>query len=211
MALTLDRQIAQNLLQIKAIKLSPQKPFTWASGIQSPIYCDNRLTLSYPEVRKIILKSFVEKSKHYDFDAVVGVATAGIPHGMMLAQALDVPFAYVRSKSKAHGRQNQLEGELKVGTKVLVIEDLISTGGSCLKAVDALKQHGIETEAVLAIFQYGFPFAKDAFIEKDTTFETLTDYTTLLAIAAELEYISTTEQQTLTEWQHDPHHWKPSV
>lgn len=211
MALILDKQIAEKLLQIKAIKLSPQKPFTWASGIQSPIYCDNRLTLSYPEVRKIILKSFVEKSKHYDFDAVVGVATAGIPHGMMLAQALDVPFAYVRSKSKEHGRQNQLEGELKIGTKALVIEDLISTGGSCLKAVDALKQHGIETEAVLAIFQYGFSFAKDAFVKKDTTFETLTNYTTLLAMAAELEYISTVEQQTLTEWQHDPHHWKPSV
>ncbi len=207
MALTLDQQIAKKLLQIKAIKLSPQKPFTWASGIQSPIYCDNRLTLSYPEVRKTILEGFVEKSKQYDFDAVVGVATAGIPHGMMLAQALDVPFAYVRSKSKDHGRQNQLEGELKVGSKALVIEDLISTGGSCLKAVEALKQHGIETEAVLAIFQYGFPFATEAFNEKDTTFETLTDYSTLLRIAEELEYISKTEQQTLADWQQDPHNW----
>ncbi len=207
MSKQIDKEIAKYLLQIQAVKLSPANPFTWASGMQSPIYCDNRITLSHPQVRKQIISGFVNRASRYDFDAVVGVATAGIPHGALLANALDVPFAYVRSKSKAHGRQNQLEGELASGSKVLVIEDLISTGGSALKAVDALGQHGIITRAVLAIFTYGFPFAESAFAEKDTTFETLTNYPTLIEIAQELEYINSEQFLTLSEWSKDPHNW----
>ncbi len=201
--------IAKSLLEIDAVKLSPEKPFTWASGIQSPIYCDNRITLSYPKVRKMIAHSFAQACQEYEFDAVVGVATAGIPHGMLVAEALEVPFAYVRSKAKVHGRQNMLEGKLDVGSKVIVIEDLISTGGSSLKAVDALKTHGIETEVVLAIFQYGFPFALEAFNKKDTAFETLTDYGTMIDVAAELDYVQPETIDTLKEWRLDPHNWSP--
>jgi len=200
-------KIAKSLLEINAIKLNPKNPFTWASGIQSPIYCDNRVTLSHPEIRTYIAESFAELCADYEYDAVVGVATAGIPHGMLLAQILGVPFAYVRSKSKAHGRQNQLEGDLPLGSRVIVIEDLISTGGSSLAAVDALKTCGVETVIVLAIFQYGFPFALEAFNKKDTGFATLTDYGVLLDVASELEYISSSEIQTLKDWRIDPHNW----
>ena len=188
--------------------MNPENPFTWASGIQSPIYCDNRVTLGYPEIRTHIAESFAELCTDYEYDAIVGVATAGIPHGMLLAQQLGVPFAYIRSKSKAHGRQNQLEGDLPVGSRVIVIEDLISTGGSALAAVDALKSCGIETVVVLAIFQYGFPFALEAFNKKDTGFDTLTDYNVLLDVASDLDYISTDAIQTLKNWRTDPHNWK---
>jgi len=205
---TRSSKIAKSLLEINAIKLNPENPFTWASGIQSPIYCDNRVTLGYPEIRTHIAESFAELCTDYEYDAIVGVATAGIPHGMLLAQQLGVPFAYIRSKSKAHGRQNQLEGDLPVGSRVIVIEDLISTGGSALAAVDALKSCGIETVVVLAIFQYGFPFALEAFNKKDTGFDTLTDYNVLLDVASDLAYISTDAIQTLKNWRTDPHNWK---
>ena len=208
MQATRSSKIAKSLLEINAIKLNPENPFTWASGIQSPIYCDNRVTLGYPEIRTHIAESFAELCTDYEYDAIVGVATAGIPHGMLLAQQLGVPFAYIRSKSKAHGRQNQLEGDLPVGSRVIVIEDLISTGGSALAAVDALKSCGIETVVVLAIFQYGFPFALEAFNKKDTGFDTLTDYNVLLDVASDLAYISTDAIQTLKNWRTDPHNWK---
>ena len=208
MQATRSSKIAKSLLEINAIKLNPENPFTWASGIQSPIYCDNRVTLGYPEIRTHIAESFAELCTDYEYDAIVGVATAGIPHGMLLAQQLGVPFAYIRSKSKAHGRQNQLEGDLPVGSRVIVIEDLISTGGSALAAVDALKSCGIETVVVLAIFQYGFPFALEAFNKKDTGFDTLTDYNVLLDVASDLDYISTDAIQTLKNWRTDPHNWK---
>ena len=164
-------EVAQNLLQANAIKLSPQAPFTWASGLKSPIYCDNRITLSYPDIRTSIIKAFQEKAKNFqDFDTVAGVATAGIPHGALLAQALNLPFIYVRSKAKGHGRQNQIEGKISGNEKVLVIEDLISTGGSCLQAVDALQQEGCQVVGVLAIFTYGFQKAVDAFAAADCNF-----------------------------------------
>lgn len=199
--------IAKSLLEINAIKLSPEKPFTWASGIKSPIYCDNRITLSYPKVRTLIAEGFAEACAEYNYDAVVGVATAGISHGMLLAHILEVPFAYVRNKAKSHGQQNQLEGKLDKGSKVIVIEDLISTGGSCLKAVDALKTHGIETSAVLAIFQYGFPFAFEAFNKKETEFDTLTDYTAMIDVALEMNYINKETITTLQDWRVDPYNW----
>jgi orotate phosphoribosyltransferase len=206
---SISSTIAKNLLQIKAIKLSPHSPFTWASGIQSPIYCDNRISLAFPQIRKNIIDGFVNLAEQYSFDAIVGVATAGIPHGVLLAEALGLPFAYVRAKSKEHGRQNLIEGDLAIGSKVLVIEDLISTGGSCLSAVTALKQHGLEPIAVLAIFQYGFSFAEKAFEEQDMTFETLTDDPTLLNVAIENGYIDASEQSILSSWSVDPHNWTP--
>jgi len=157
-------EVAKRLLQIKAIKLSPQSPFTWASGILSPIYCDNRIVLSHPEARNFVKNAFAESSKKFPkFDKIAGVATAGIPHGALLADALNMPFIYVRDKAKAHGRQNQIEGELHKGEKVLVIEDLISTGGSSLRAIDALVHAGAEVVGIAAIFTYGFDKAKNAF------------------------------------------------
>lgn len=199
--------IANELLAIEAVKLQPKDPFTWTSGIISPIYCDNRITLSYPKVRKLIVEGFTHLSKEYDFDVVVGVATAGIAHGALLAAALDLPFAYVRSKAKAHGRQNQIEGEIKAGAKALVIEDLISTGGSCIEVVDCLAGANVDTAAVLAIFQYGFSFADKAFKEKNITYKTLSNYDTLIELAAEKGYIASSTTETLKKWQADPKAW----
>ena len=201
-------QIIEKLLQINAIKLKPQNPFTWASGMRSPIYCDNRLSLSEPELRKMICESFVRLSKPYlPCDAIVGVATAGIPHGMLLAEALNLPFAYVRSKAKKHGRQNQIEGKLEAGQTVLMVEDLISTGGSALQAVQAVREVGCDVHAVLAIFTYGFQKAVDAFAEAECQFKTITNYPELLIHAKEKNYISSHELEILQEWNNDPEHW----
>jgi len=202
--------IAKNLLQIKAIKLSPQNPFTWASGMLSPIYCDNRITLSYPEVRQAIVEGMVERSKDFeDFDMVAGVATAGIPHGALVAHALGKPFCYVRSKPKAHGRQNLIEGLVKGGEKVLVIEDLISTGGSSVQAVDALRAEGCQIQGVLAIFTYGFDKAVKTFEAANCPFKTLTDYDTLLTEAINSNYIQPQELDLLKEWRQHPQEWAP--
>lgn len=206
---SLAAKIAGHLLQINAIKLSPQNPFTWASGIKSPIYCDNRITLSYPNVRKDIIAGFVEKSQQMPkFDIIAGVATAGIPHGALLAHALDKPFMYVRSKPKAHGRQNQIEGELKQGQRVLVIEDLISTGGSSLKAVEAVREAGGNVIGALAIFTYGFEQAKIAFSNANCPFDTLSNYETLLEVAMEQKYIQMDRLATLQAWRADPKAWR---
>ena len=203
--------VANYLLQIKAIKLSPQSPFTWASGIKSPIYCDNRLTLSYPEVRNAIVDAFVKVAKsHFDFDAIAGVATAGIPHGALLADRLGLPFAYVRSKAKAHGRQNQIEGQIPEGAKVLVIEDLISTGGSSLQAVDALKQAGVQVAGVLAIFTYQLPEAIEAFKTANCALATLSDYETLIQFAIDQQYIEQKDYQLLSSWKDNPKGWMPN-
>lgn len=213
--LTLEQRaeaIAERLLQIKAIKLSPQNPFTWASGIKSPIYCDNRILLSYPDIRTQVIDSMVALSETFQsFDTIAGVATAGIPHGALLAQALNLPFIYVRSKAKEHGRQNQIEGELKPGSKILVIEDLISTGGSVLKATDAIIEAGGDIAGVIAIFTYGFSTAKSRFEEKQITFKTISNYDTLIKIAAEKNYISSNEAQSLSTWRKDPKNWFQSV
>jgi orotate phosphoribosyltransferase len=206
--MSLAGEIADKLLQIKAIKLSPQSPFTWASGIKSPIYCDNRVSLSYPSVRKIVKQGFVEKSNEFGaFDVVAGVATAGIPHGALLADALDKPFIYVRSKAKSHGRQNLIEGELKPGSKVLVIEDLISTGGSSVTAVEAIREAGSEVVGVLAIFTYGLTKANETFSKANCKFATLSNYDILLEKAIESGYLNQDDYEQLKNWRKDPEHW----
>jgi orotate phosphoribosyltransferase len=201
-------EVAKKLLQINAIKLNPQKPFTWASGLKSPIYCDNRIALSYPEVRRYIINAFAEKANQFaPFDSIAGVATAGIAHGALLASQLDAPFAYVRPKPKAHGRQNQIEGALKPGTRVLVIEDLISTGGSSIKAVDAIRAAGCSVTGVLAIFTYGFEQATQAFSAANCDFDTISDYPTLLQAAIETGYLPSEMQAKLEEWNRNPQKW----
>ncbi len=209
--MNIKSEVAKKLLQIKAIKLNPQNPFTWASGIQSPIYCDNRVLLSYPSIRSFIIEAMVEKSKEFgSFNLVAGVATAGIAHGALLANALDLPFVYVRSKAKAHGRQNLIEGELRGNERVLVIEDLISTGGSCLTAVQALEDQGCHIAGVLAIFTYGFDKAIKAFEEADCSFKTLSNYNALLEEAAACNYIDTKDIDTLKAWSTAPETWASS-
>ena len=204
----MQSEVARNLLKIRAVKLSPREPFTWASGLLSPIYCDNRVALSYPELRTFLKKCLAEKSTHFGtFDVVAGVATAGIPHGVLLADLLEQPFVYVRSGAKDHGRRNQIEGELHPGQRVLVIEDLISTGGSCLAAVDALRDAGAEVVGVLAIFQYGFDKAKVAFANKGVDFQTLTNYDALVQEAVRTGYVSQDDLQTLSEWRENPDGW----
>lgn len=174
----------------------------------SPIYCDNRVALSHPAVRTFLKNCLAEKSQVFgNFDVVAGVATAGIPHGALLADALEKPFVYVRSSAKDHGRRNQIEGELKSGQRVLVVEDLISTGGSCLLAVDALREAGAEIAGVLAIFQYGFAKADIAFAAKEVDFQTLTNYDALVQEAARIGYVSDSDLNTLKKWRENPDAW----
>lgn len=199
---------AERLLQINAIKLSPQNPFTWASGILSPIYCDNRIILSYPDIRRFIIQNMVVRSNEFDgFDAIAGVATAGIAHGALLANELGLPFAYVRSKAKAHGRQNMIEGELKKDAKVLVVEDLISTGGSSMKAVEALRTNGHHVIGVLAIFSYGLQQAIEVFEKGNCPFKTLSNYDVLIEQAFKTNYIDQSDVATLKEWKLNPSKW----
>ena len=201
-------EVAKKLLEIKAIKLSPQAPFTWASGLQSPIYCDNRISLSHVETRDLIKEGLAQLSSELgNFDIIAGVATAGIAHGALLADYMHKPFAYVRAQAKGHGRQNQIEGEIKPGQKVLVIEDLISTGGSSVAAINVLKEAGHEVVGVLAIFTYGFDIAKENFAAAEIKFQTLTDYDSLIMFAQKEDYVSNSELTTLTEWNKDPKAW----
>jgi orotate phosphoribosyltransferase len=178
----MNATINQYLLKIGAVKLSPNAPFTWASGKKSPIYCDNRLTLSYPEVRRLICQSFVDKIKENfkDVEVIAGVATGGIAHGALVAEALGLPMIYVRDKPKGHGRMNLIEGHLEAGKRVVVIEDLISTGGSSLKAVDGIRESGGNVLGLLAIFTYGFEAAIKAFEAANCPFDTLTNFKSLL-------------------------------
>ena len=204
----MQAEIARKLLEIKAIKLSPSEPFTWASGIQSPIYCDNRVALSHPAVRTSIKTALAQLSVEFGtFDVVAGVATAGIPHGALLADVLEKPFIYVRSSAKDHGRRNLIEGELTPGQKVLIIEDLISTGGSCLTAVDAVQEAGGVVVGVLAIFQYGFEKADRAFQAKNINFQTLTNYDALILEAIKMGYVSEADLNTLKKWRENPDGW----
>jgi orotate phosphoribosyltransferase len=205
----LAKEIARELLRIKAVKLSPQTPFTWASGILSPIYCDNRIVLSHPLARDIVKNAFVEISQTFDFEVVAGVATAGIPHGALLADAIGKPFIYVRDKAKGHGRQNQIEGEVQAGQKVLVIEDLISTGGSSIKAVHALKEVGCEVVGTLAIFSYLFQEATEVFQAENVPLATLSNYDILLEEAVNLKYIDANDLETLKAWRSNPKIWQP--
>lgn len=207
-----ERAVARQLLQIKAIKLNPQNPFTWASGRRSPIYCDNRVVLSYPAVRRFVAEQLVVASGAFQpFAGVAGVATAGIPHGALLADRLDVPFIYIRSSAKAHGRQNLIEGELVPGARYLVVEDLISTGGSSLQAVEALRQAGGEVAGVVALFSYGFPEAQAAFDAAHCPFVTLSHYDALLSEAVASGYITSDEQSLLADWRQDPVAWSERV
>lgn len=206
--MSIATEVAENLLQIKAIKLSPQNPFTWASGLKSPIYCDNRTLLSYPFIRDRVVEGLVEKSQLFPtFDVVAGVATAGIPHGALLADRLKLPFVYVRAKAKEHGRQNLIEGELKPGQKILVIEDLISTGGSSLQAVEALRQEECEVVGVLAIFSYEFEAAKIAFQQANCSLETLSNYSIMTEVAIASAYVGPEDQETLHQWRQNPKLW----
>ncbi|PQJ73850.1 orotate phosphoribosyltransferase [Polaribacter gangjinensis] len=204
------KKTAELLLQIKAIKLSPNKPFTWASGWKSPIYCDNRLTLSYPPVR-VFIKEEIAKIVELQYgkpDIIAGVATGAIAMGVLVAQQLGVPFVYVRPEPKKHGRQNQVEGHLEKGQNVVVIEDLISTGNSSLQAVDALKDAGAVIKGMVAIFTYGFDVATKNFNDKNVNLVTLSNYQYLLEQALDSNYINENELVTLKEWSSNPSDWK---
>jgi orotate phosphoribosyltransferase len=204
------KKTAELLLKVKAIKLNPNEPFNWASGWKSPIYCDNRVTLSYPPVR-VFLKQEIAKIVEKEYgkpDVIAGVATGAIAIGILVAQELGVPFVYVRPEPKKHGRQNQIEGHLESGQNVVVIEDLISTGNSSLNAVDALKEAGAVVKGMVAIFSYGFDIATDNFKNKNIDLATLSNYENLLEQALESNYISEKELTTLHEWRKDPSNWK---
>ena len=203
------KKTAELLLQIKAIKLSPSDPFTWASGWKSPIYCDNRVTLSFPSVR-VFLKEEIAKivEKQYGKpDVIAGVATGAIAIGVLVAQELGVPFVYVRPEPKKHGRKNQIEGYLESGQNVVVIEDLISTGKSSLNAVQALKEEGAVVKGMVAIFSYEFDIAADNFEKGNVNLTTLSNYTHLLEQAMDSKYISDQELTTLQKWREDPENW----
>lgn len=206
---TLERLFAEKLLKVKAIKLQPANPFTWASGWKSPIYCDNRKTLSYPslrnfvkiEISRLILEKFGQ------VDAIAGVATGAIPQGALVADELNLPFVYVRSKPKDHGLENLIEGELRPGMKVVVIEDLVSTGGSSLKAVDALRQNGCEVIGMVASFTYGFQVAVEGFKAANVKLLTLTNYEAVLKVALDTDYIAEEDIEVLQAWRKDPANW----
>ena len=204
------KQIAGSLLQIKAIKLNPTNHFTWASGWYSPIYCDNRKILSYPAVRKQVYEAFADliAEKYPEAEVLAGVATGAIAHGVLVAEKMGKPFIYVRSAPKSHGLTNQVEGEVKPGSKVVVIEALVSTGGSSLSAVDALKKAGCDVLGMVAIFTYGFPTAEQNFANAGVKLDTLSNYNTMIEMAIEQGYVHPDELETLKEWRHDPASWK---
>ncbi len=203
-------KVAEFLLQIKAVKLAPNNPFTWASSWKSPIYCDTRISLSYPTIRTFIRQAYAEaiREQFGKPDVIAGVATGGIPQGALIAQELGVPFIYVRSAAKGHGMGNQVEGYFEKGQKVVVIEDLISTGGSSLKAIDALKDAGLEIKGLIAVFTYGFSMAEKAFKKADVPFLTLTSYDVLIKQALKQEYIQEIDLASLKEWKKNPDTWK---
>lgn len=205
-----EKQIAQNLLQIKAIKLEPTNPFTWASGWKSPIYCDNRKTLSYPEIRRYIRDEFVNliNEKFPDVELIAGVATGAIAQGALVSDKMELPFVYIRSTPKAHGMENLIEGDVKAGQKVVVVEDLISTGGSSLKAVDALRQKDCNVLGMVAIFSYNFPTAIENFEKEKCKLYTLSNYNVLIEYALEIGYIKAEDVAKLSEWRKDPAGWK---
>ena len=211
MILNKDRalKVAEFLLQIKAVKLQPNQPFTWASGWSSPIYCDNRKTLSYPAIRTHIRQGYAEAilEQFGKPDAIAGVATGGIAQGALVAQELGIPFIYVRSSAKGHGLGNQIEGHFEKGQKIIVIEDLISTGGSSLTAVKALRDAGCDVRGLIAIFTYGFDIAVKNFQEAECPFVTLTDYDHLIDQALKLEYINDSDIQSLKKWKSSPESW----
>lgn len=206
---TLEKLFAEKLLRIKAIKLQPANPFTWASGWKSPFYCDNRKTLSYPTLRNFVKLEIcrIIEERFGEVDAIAGVATGAIPQGALVADELNLPFVYVRSTPKDHGLENLIEGELRPGMKVVVIEDLISTGGSSLKAVNAIRNNGCEVIGMVASFTYGFPVSVEAFKNAKVTLVTLTNFEAVLEAALRTEYISEKDIPVLDAWRKDPAHW----
>lgn len=204
-----EKLIASLLLQCQAIRLSPEKPFQWASGWLSPIYCDNRKTLAYPDIRNSIKYSFADliKEKFFSTEAIAGVATGAIAQGALVADLLGLPFMYVRSSAKEHGLENLIEGDPRPGQRVVVIEDLVSTGGSSLKAVQALQQCGCEVLGMVAIFTYGFPKAEERFREAGCALYTLSNYSTMLELALETGYIENDTLELLKIWRQSPENW----
>ncbi|MCM3746268.1 orotate phosphoribosyltransferase [Paenibacillus pasadenensis] len=202
----LPREIAGKLLDIGAVALSPDEPFTWTSGLKSPIYCDNRLTMSYPDIRELVAEGFaaVIREQFPDAEVIAGTATAGIPHAAWVAQKLNLPMAYIRDKAKGHGKQNQIEGRIAEGQKVVVIEDLISTGGSSIKAAQAVREAGAEVLAVVAIFTYQFASAEAAFAEAGVPLQTLSSYSALIDVAAERGIVASGQLASLKAWREDP-------
>ncbi|MBR1414995.1 MAG: orotate phosphoribosyltransferase [Prevotella sp.] len=207
---TIKKIFAQKLLEVEAVKLQPNEPFTWASGWKSPIYTDNRKTLSFPGLRSFVKLELCHliQENFPEAEAVAGVATGAIAQGALVADQLGLPFSYVRPKPKDHGMGNQIEGEIKKGAKVVVVEDLISTGGSSLKAVQALRDYGVEVVGMVASFTYGFPVAEEAFREAGVKLLTLSDYEHVVSEAAKTGYISEETKPVLAEWRRNPSEWK---
>ncbi|HEY0175393.1 MAG TPA: orotate phosphoribosyltransferase [Pedobacter sp.] len=205
----IELKVAEFLLQIKAIKLQPNNPFTWASGWKSPIYCDNRVTLSHPSIRTYIRQKLTQliQEEFGSVDLIAGVATAGIPQGVLVAQELGLPFAYVRAKAKEHGTGSLIEGEIVEGQRVVVVEDLISTGKSSLQAVNALKEAGLSVAGLVSIFTYGFDIADENFKEAKCRFATLSNYNTLIEYAAENSFIAQSDVDILNQWRRNPSEW----
>ena len=206
---TVEKIFAEKLLKVKAIKLQPEQPFTWASGWKSPVYCDNRKTLAFPALRTFVKLqlSRIVAELYPEADAIAGVATGAIAQGALVADELALPFAYVRSKPKDHGMANLIEGDLQPGMKVVVVEDLISTGGSSLKAVEALRQHGCEVLGMVAAYTYGFPVAEEAFAAAGVTLTTLTNYEAVVETALQTGYIEQSHVPMLAAWRKDPANW----
>jgi orotate phosphoribosyltransferase len=202
-------QIAKTLLEIKAVTLSVNPPYTWTSGIKAPIYCDNRLLMSYPEKRKQVRDMFLDliKENNLEFDIIAGVATSGIPHAAWLSEALDKPMIYVRGKAKGHGKKNVIEGALEKNKKVLVVEDLISTGGSTLHVVEEIRKAGGVVNNCLAIFTYEFEKSKRAFKEADANLYTLTNFSTLVDVAINKKYLDLSNKDIVLEWNKNPEEW----
>ena len=202
----MEKQVAKLLMDIKAVFLRPNEPFTWASGIKSPIYCDNRLTLSYPKVRDVIEQGLADivKAKYPEVEVIAGTSTAGIAHGALVANILDLPMAYVRASAKDHGRNNQIEGRIEKGAKVVVIEDLISTGGSAIDVVNVLREHGAEVMGIVSIFTYGLQKGIDRLAAANVENTSLSNYNALVAVAAETGYIAESDIKKLEAFQKNP-------
>ena len=207
--MTIAKEVAKSLLDIKAVSLSPQDPFTWASGIRSPIYCDNRITMSYPAVRKQIAQGLADliKEKYPDAEVIAGTATAGIPHAAWIADILDLPMVYIRSKAKDHGTGRTIEGKISEGQKMVVVEDLISTGGSVIEASKAAELEGANVLGSVAIFTYELAKGTKNFADAGLAIDTLSNYSTLLEVAHETSYITEAEMDLLKDWSKDPENW----
>ncbi|WNS79780.1 orotate phosphoribosyltransferase [Domibacillus sp. DTU_2020_1001157_1_SI_ALB_TIR_016] len=205
----MKKQIAEELLEIRAVFLQPNDPFTWSSGMKSPIYCDNRLTLSYPKTRQKIAAGLAEliQKEYPEAEIIAGTATAGIPHAAWVSDVLNLPMCYVRSKAKEHGKGNQIEGKAEPGSKVVVIEDLISTGGSAITATEALRAAGCDVLGVAAIFTYGLPKGDARLAEAELRAVALSDYDALIEVAAEKNYVKTEDIETLKKWKQTPDSW----